>query len=73
MTTNVALRCGLCGGPCSDGSGVCFACEDGASDWHPDEIVDLADMPVCRQCHGVVVGTAGDACASCIAFYHLGD
>lgn len=41
MRTTVALRCSLCGGPCSDGSGVCRPCENGESQWHPDEVVGI--------------------------------
>lgn len=73
MKTNLALRCSLCGGPCSDGSGVCLGCEMGQHDWHPDEVVMLAPLPLCVQCKAIVVAEVGDACASCIAFYHLDD
>ena len=72
MTTNVALRCSLCGGPCTDGSGVCLACEWGENDWHPDEIVELTEEPpilLCTVCHKNAVDAHNgyDTCPDCIA------
>jgi len=72
MMTNVALRCSLCGGPCSDGSGVCLGCEMGANDWHPDEIVELTEeppAPLCTVCHKNAVDAHNgyDTCPDCIA------
>jgi hypothetical protein len=29
----------------SDGSGVCIACELGENCWHPDEVIELAEVP----------------------------
>jgi hypothetical protein len=72
MKKNKALRCGLCGGPCSDGSGVCLGCELGGNGWYPDERIDLTAEPIaflCTVCHQNAVDAANgyDTCAECIA------
>ena len=73
MKTNLAFRCGLCGGPCADGSGVCLGC-DYPAEWDddPDDLCVLTatpPVPLCTICHNNAVDAANgyDTCPDCFA------